>query len=144
MMVLLLIMTVGMILFGYLFMWRIDNFLGRGGIIDSPQGRTNRGVLLYGAPEVSRKITEAGIKCKTLTDLAFPEDEYYSALFALSWDDDKNLTICHAAKHADPGILVIARCNLPELSGVYEAAGVNKLLNAGEPIEELLTKLWGI
>lgn len=141
--VLLFITAIGVILIGYLAMCRLDHFLERGGILDSPQGRANQGVLVYGAPDVAEKIHKTGMKCKNLTALAFPEDGVYSALFALSSDDRGNLAICHAAKHADPEITIIARCSAPELRGVFEALGATRLLGTGEPIDALLAELWG-
>ncbi|MEA4933787.1 MAG: NAD-binding protein [Lawsonibacter sp.] len=140
---LLFITTLGVILLGYLVMCRLDNFLERGGILDSPQGRVNQGVLVYGAPDVAEKINRAGMKCRNLAALPFPEDGLYSALFALSGDDRGNLAICHAAKHADPGITIIARCSAPELRGVFETMGANRLLGTDESIDALLAELWG-
>lgn len=142
--VLLIITTLGVILLGYLVMCRLDNFLEEGGILDSPQGRANQGVLVYGAPDVTEKINRAGMKCRNLTTPTFPEDGFYSALFALSGDDRGNLAICHAAKHTDPGITIIARCNAPELRDVFETMGANRLLGTGEPIDALLAELWGV
>lgn len=141
--VLLIIASIGVILLGYLVMCRLDNFLERGGIPDSPKGRANQGVLVYGAPDVAEKINRSGMKCKNLTTLPFPEDGFYSALFALSGDDRGNLAICHAAKRADPGITIIARCSAPELRGVFETMGANRLLATGEPIDALLAELRG-
>ncbi len=142
--VLLTITTLGSLLLGYLVMCRLDNFLERGSILDSPQGRANQGVLVYGAPDVAEKIHRTGMKCKNLATLAFPEDGFYSALFALSSDDRSNLALCSAAKRADPGITMIARCNAPELRSVFQAVGVSRLLGTDEPIDVLLAELWGV
>jgi hypothetical protein len=142
--ILLVISTLGVVVLVFFVMLRLDNFLGKGGILDGPQGRANQGVLLYGAPDAKEKICRMGLKCTTLTMLSFPEDGFYSALLALSRDDNGNIALCHAAKRSDPGIVIIARCNAPEQRGVYEAVGVNRLLDAGEPIDGLLTELWGI
>lgn len=141
--VLLLITAIGVVLLGYLVMCHLDHFLERGGILDSPQGRANQGVLVYGAPDVAEKIHKAGMKYKILTALTFPEDGLYSAVFALSSDDRGNLAICDAAKRADPEITIIARCSAPELRGVFETMGVHRLLGTGESIDTLLAELWG-
>lgn len=142
--ILLIISTLGVMLLGYVVMLRLDNFLAKGGVLDGPHRRANRGILLYGAPDAKERICRMGLKCTTLTMLSFPEDGFYSALLALSRDDGGNIAICHAAKCSDPGIAIIARCNAPELRDVYEAVGANRLLDAGEPIDGLLTELWGI
>jgi hypothetical protein len=143
MVVLLIITALGTILLGHLVMRRLDLFIDRGGITDSPQGRINRGMLVYGAPDAAEKMQKAGIKCALLTTSDFPEDGFFSALLALSADDLGNLAVCGAAKRADPGIYIIARCNSPELRGVFEAAGAKRLLCAGEPIEGLLAEMRG-
>ena len=142
--VLLGIASLGIILLGYLIMCRVDKFLERGGILDSPQGRANQGILVYGAPDVVKKIHKRGMSCRTLTTLTFPEDGLYSALFALSGDDCGNLAVCHAAKRADPGITIVARCSTPQMRDAFKAAGVHKVLDAGEPIDGLLAELWSV
>ncbi|KAF5031577.1 hypothetical protein DSECCO2_626290 [anaerobic digester metagenome] len=142
--VLLIITTVGVILLGYLVMCRLDNFLERGGILDSAQGRANQGILIYGAPDVAEKIQKIGMKSKNITTLSFPEDGFYSALIAISANDQDNLAICYAAKQADSGITIITRCNTPKLRNAFQAIGADRLLNANEPIDALLAELWGV
>lgn len=142
--VLLIITTVGVILLGYLVMCRLDNFFERGGILDSPQGRANQGVLIYGAPDVAERIQKIGMKSKNLTTLSFPEDGFYSALFAISDNDQDNLAICYAAKQADPGIAIIARYNTAKVRSTFEAIGADSLLNVNEPVDTLLAELWGV
>lgn len=141
--ILLAVTTVGLLTLGYFVMRRLDDFIERGGILDSPQGRVNQGILIYGAPEVEEKIHKIGMKCKILTDPVFPEDGLYSALFALSQDDRGNLALCHMARQADPGITIIARCSAPNLQGVFKTMGVSRLLGAGEPVDLLLAELGG-
>ncbi|QAT49449.1 hypothetical protein EQM14_06480 [Caproiciproducens sp. NJN-50] len=141
---LLIISMLGIILLGYVIMSRIDHFIEKGGIVDSPQGRENQGVLVYGAPEAVSRIQKAGMNCRTLTDPIFPKDGLYSVFFILSGDDQINLVLCRAAKDFDPGIFVIARCNDPELSEIFEVAGANRLLRLDESVDSLLAELRGI
>ncbi|HWP51890.1 MAG TPA: hypothetical protein VN626_09385 [Clostridia bacterium] len=142
--VLLAIAALGTFLIGYLAVRRLDLFLERGSFLDTPQGRANEGVLVYGAPDVVYKIKKSGLKCRTLLSPTFPADGFYSALFALSGDDNKNLAICRAAQCADPGIYIIARCNAPEMRIFFEATGARQLLEAGESLDILLAELWGV
>lgn len=141
---LLIISMLGMILLGYVIMCRIDRFIEKGGIIDSPQGRENQGTLVYGAPEAILKIQKAGMKCRTLMNPIFPEDGLYSAFFILSGDDQINLVLSRAAKKFDPGIFVIARCNDPKLIDIFGAAGADRVLRLDEPIDSLLAEIRGI
>ncbi|WZL79254.1 NAD-binding protein [Eubacteriales bacterium mix99] len=139
----LIIVSAGVVMLGYLVMCRIDHFIERGGILESPQGRANQGVLVYGAPDVAEKINKMGMKCRNITAQSYPEDGCYSILFALSDEDKDNLAICHDAKSTDPGIAIVARCNTPNLRDIFINEGVDRLLSAGEPIDSLLTELWG-
>lgn len=86
---LLTVTIIGTGLLGFFIMQRFDHFIEEG-ILYSPQGRVNQGILLYGAPGIAAKIHKSGIKCKVLLLPEFPEDGLYSALFALSWDDCSN------------------------------------------------------
>jgi len=142
--ILLAVTTAGLLVLGFFVMRRMDNFIERGGILDSPQGRVNQGILLFGAPAVEEKIHKIGMKCKILTEPIFPEDGLYVALFALSQDDKKNLSLCHMARQADPGITMIARCSAPNLQGVFEAMGVSRLLGPEESVDPLLAELGGV
>lgn len=142
--VLLILATLGAFLLSYYIMHRLDLFFKKDSFLDGPQGRANQGVLVYGAPDVVAKIKKSGMKCSALMTLSFPEDGLYSALFAFSGDDLKNLEICHAAKYADPGIYIIARCNAPDLRKVFEDAGADRLLSAGESVDVLLAEMRGI
>lgn len=142
--VFLIIMLLCIFILGYLVMCRLDNFFDKGGIIDSPKRRENQGVMVYGASDVAQKIRNFGIKCRVLTEPVFPNDGYYSALFALSSDDGNNLLICSATKQEEPGVCVIVRSNSSQSDEVFKTAGVNFILGPGEPIDGLLTEMWGI
>lgn len=141
--VLLTVAILGTVLLGFLLMRSLDRFLEEGGIGDSGRSRANQGMLVYGAPDVAEKMHRHGMKCTVLGTPCFPDDGYYSALLALSREDGENLAVCHAARRADPGITMIARCSAPELRAVFQDAGVNRLLDAGESVDSLLTELWG-
>jgi len=140
---LLMIAALGMIALGYLVMSRIDRFIENGGFVDSQQGRANRGVLVYAAPEMVIQMQKAGMKCTAIDTPNFPEDGFYSAVFALSRNDRENLAICRAAKRFDLGIYMVARCSEPELYEAFEAAGIHRILNAGESAYSLLAELRG-
>ncbi len=142
--ILLMIAAVGLIALGYLIMYRIDRFIGSGGVLDSPQGRANCGVLLYGAPEIALQIQKMGMKCTLMENPVFPDKGFYSAVFALSAGDPGNLTVCRAAKRTDPSIYMVARCNEPELREAFEAAGVDYVLGGEETVDSFLAELRGI
>lgn len=135
--------SLGMLVLGYLVMRRIDSFLERGGIIDSPQGRAHRGVLVYGPPALIPKIERAGLPCKMLAEPSFPDEYRYAALFILSENDSANFALLVAAKRADPDIFVIVRANARELREAFGNAGANRVICEGESLESLLAELTG-
>lgn len=141
--ILLIVCTLGIIILGFAVMRHIDHFIAHGGIIDSPQGRANQGVLVYGAQGIADILQKHGVKYRVLAEPFFPDDGYYSSLFALSSNDDNNLIICHAANQADSGIYIVARCNAFLLREIYADAGANYILGADESIDTLLVELWG-
>ncbi|MEA4921087.1 MAG: NAD-binding protein [Clostridiaceae bacterium] len=141
--ILLIIVIVGTAFLGYRLMDRIDLFIQSGGIAESSPGRTNRGALVFGEPDIAGKIQNAGIKCNILTEPNFPEDGFFCALFALSLNDENNLAICCTAKKRDPEIFIIARCNAPALKDSYKALGADRILSGGESVNTLLSELGG-
>ena len=141
--ILLIITALGVGLVGYFVMRRIDRYVDGGNILDSPEGRQNCGVLVYGAPDAVSGIQKAGLRCNELKETAYPADGLYAALFALSGDDRANLVLVQAAKRADPGIYILARCNAPELRPVFEAAGASSLIGEGEPVAPLIAQFGG-
>ncbi|MPM37539.1 hypothetical protein SDC9_84157 [bioreactor metagenome] len=129
--------------FGYYVVAGVDRFLARGGIADSPQGRANKGILVYGSPQTAAGIQKAGMKYRVIESLPIPEDGNYSALFALSEDDFGNLAVCKAARRLDPGIYMVARCGTEELRSSFVETGVTLLLSQSEPVEPLLAGIIG-
>lgn len=139
---LLIISIIGTILFGYFIICRISKSIESGRFIDSPQGRANHGILVYGVADVAKKISEHGIKCQIVTDLVIPENGFFSALFALSANDMDNLMICCAAKKADPDIYIIAWCNDVQHDKIFIEVGASYVLSPHETIDGLLSELW--
>jgi hypothetical protein len=129
--------------FGYYVVTGVDRFIARGGITDSPPGRGNQGILVYGPPQAAADIQKTGMKYRVIQSLPIPEDGYYSALFALSEDDFGNLAVCKAAKRLDPGIYMVARCGTENLRSSFEEAGVTLLLGQSEPVEALVAGMFG-
>lgn len=138
----LIISMLGISVFGYFVVAAVDRFLARGGIADSPQGRANKGILVYGSPQAAAGIHKAGMKYRVIESLPIPEDGNYSALFALSEDDFGNLAVCKAAKRLDPGIYMVARCGTEELRSSFEESGIT-LLGQSERVDTLLAGILG-
>lgn len=144
MMVLLSVATLGLIVFGYFVMCRLDSFIERGGFAGDTLGRANYGALVYGSPKAVASIQKAGIVCRQLEMPTFPDDGPYSAFFVLSQDDCENLALCYSAKRADSGIYVVARCNTPVLYRAFEAAKADRILASEEQVDALFADFGGV
>lgn len=143
--VLLVITALGILLLGYLIMRRIDNFIAGGGFVESWEGRKKMGVLIFGSHAAACAALNAGIQCTELTEPALPQDNgYYSAIFLLSEQESENLVLCRAVHREDPDLLIIVRCADTRLKEVYTKLGACHILSPDEPVEAMLSELWGI
>ncbi len=140
---LLIIGIVSFLGFVYFMMCCLDDFIERGGIIDSPQGRSNKGVVIYGSIDIVEKLKKIGINYCHLKDPVFPEDGFYLMIFVLSPDDGKNLSLCLDARHSDPDIYIVAQCNRPYLQNVFKDVGANYIINPDDSIDRILLEIWG-
>lgn len=59
MIVLLIIVLIGVIFYGYFLMGRLDQFIERGGFIKEPEASKEKEILLYGEPETIDTISHA-------------------------------------------------------------------------------------
>jgi len=143
MMLLGILTAAAVLLLGFWLMKRIDDLMASGRIVDCEAARINCGALVYAAPEIHKYLCKAGIRCVTLTRPQYPDEGFYSALFALSESDLDNLALCRAAKEHDLGVYIVARCCDAALYGVYRDIGVDRILRAGEPEGAIAAELWG-
>jgi hypothetical protein len=142
---LLVITALGIIILGYLIMRRIDSFIADGGFIDSREGRRKMGVLIFGSHAAACAALNAGIQCTELVEPALPQNNgYYSAIFILSEHESENLALCRAAHQEDPDLCIIVRCADSRLKEVYTKLGACHVLSPDEPVEAMLSELWGI
>lgn len=137
--------ALGIIILGYMIMRRIDNFITDGGFVDSREGRRKMGVLIFGSHAAACAALSAGIQCTELTEPALPQDNcYYSAILVLSERESENLALCRAARQEDPDICIIVRCADSRLKEVYAELGACHIFSPDEPVEAMLSQLWGI
>ncbi len=137
--------ALGIIILGYVMMRRIDNFIADGGFVDSREGRRRMGVLIFGSHAAVSAALNAGIQCTELTEPVLPQDNgYYSAILVLSEYESENLALCRAAHQEDPDICIIVRCADSRLKEVYTKLGACRIFTPGEPVETMLSQLWGI
>lgn len=140
---LLIIGIVSFLIFVYFMMCCLDDFIERGGIVDSPQGRFNHGVLIYGSIEIIEKLKIFGVNYRQLISPVFPEDGYYLMIFSMSPDDEKNLSLCLEARHSDPDIYIVAQCRSPYLYNAFKDVGADYIINSEDSIDRILSEIWG-
>jgi hypothetical protein len=134
---------ISFLIFVYFMMCCLDNFIGRGGIIDSPQGRFNHGVLIYGSKDIIEKLKKFDVNYRYLINPVFPDDGFYLMIFSMSPDDEKNLSLCLEARHSDPDIYIVAQCRSPYLHNVFKDVGANCIINSDDSIDGILSEIWG-
>lgn len=143
----LIVTTVGILLFGYYIAGRLDRVhkvQKHSGQPVSLKRRANRGILICGSKDLVLQLEKADVRC-TETDgesALFPEDVCYSALFALSGDDRKNIRLCRMARNADSDIYILARCAQSGNRYFYEEAGADRILMPDESPQEALSGLF--
>lgn len=143
----LIITTIGILLFGYY----IAKRLGRTGKAGKPAmdmtlvpaRRINRGILVFGADDLAGKLADAGIRCtKAETENGlFSGSDCYSALFALSDNDWENIALCRRAREKDSSIYILARCSQDNNRSFFEEAGTDRVLMPDESAESALGSL---
>lgn len=127
--VVLIISTLGVLLLGYLVMIRLDRFLSGTRETKLPPEKTRVTALVFGGTaELYAQLEREGISYRKTSRPELPDFTAFSTFLALSNDDLDNLTACNRAKHAMPGISVIALCNdSMYMDMYYETAGAGVL-----------------
>lgn len=142
---LLIISTLGVLLLGYMVMIRLDRFLSGGHETKLPLERVRVAVVVFGGnAELFRLLDREGITYRTTSRPELPDGTAFSMFLALSNDDLDNLTACNRAKHAAPGIKIIALCNDNTYMDMYSAAAGAGVLRGMPSAGDILLVMKGI
>lgn len=144
--VLLAIVSVGLLLYGYLLMCRLDRFLARGGIITEPKAAAEKEILLYGSREtlatLRPALEDANITYACASEPGAEDATAYRWIGAFSDDDAENLLFCLSAKKKNNGIRTMAKCNDTTYETVFRRMGVTAILRS-VCADEVLARLRG-
>lgn len=147
MIVLLVIVSIGILLYGYFLMDRLDQFIEQGGFIQDPEVPKEKEILLYGEPEtideISHALDAAAITHDFTAEPIIKDGMIYHWIGAFSKDDVDNLLICLSAKRKNSGIRTMARCNNTIYENVFKQTDITMIFQNDIPINQILACLRG-
>ncbi len=147
MIALLVIASIGVILYGYMLMSRLDRFMERGGFAGQPKVALEREILLYGEPEttdvIGLALDNAAITYDSASSLEIKDGATYRWVGAFSKDDERNLLICLLAKRKYESIRMMAKCNDMTYDNIFRQAGVTVIFTSDIVPDRILACLRG-
>jgi len=147
MIALLIVTTIGVILYGYVLMNRIDRFIEQGGFAPGLRKITQREILLYGEPEtlntIGLALKRAAISYDYLNELEIKDGVTYRWVGAFSRDDESNLLICMLVKRNDDKIRMMAKCNDMVYESIFRQMGVTVIFQNEVSPDRILACLRG-
>lgn len=149
MIALLIITSVGVILYGYMLMGRMDRFMERGGFAGELKSIAvlEREILLYGGRKTIDAITsaleDAAITYDHTNELEIKDEVTYHWVGAFSKDDESNLFICMLAKRKNESIRMMAKCNDMVYENIFRQMGVTVIFQNDISPKRILACLRG-
>lgn len=147
MIVLVIVVSVGVLLYGYLLMQRLDRFIERGGFAKEPDEPAEMDILLYGElemlDEMRRALDDARVRYDLTAEPEVPDAAAYRWIAALSKDDESNLLVCLAARRKNNGIRTMAKCNDRVYEDVFRQTGITVVLHGDATVHRILACLKG-
>ena len=139
---LLIVVTLGVFLFGYVMVKRFDTFVDSGGIPYSPEVREKKGILIHGSPDAVRAAKKHNVLYAELKNAEFPKDGccFSTALF-LSDNEADNLRLCREARAYDPDVYIIVKCLDMRMKEVYYDCGASYIVSPEESADKLLAEI---
>jgi hypothetical protein len=132
----------GIIMFGFIIMRQIDNFIEDGGLGDNTQTPPKNGILLFGEQtfirDISSRLSVKNILYYIINEPDISENFNFSIIIAISDNDIDNLLLCNKAKHICPDVLTITRCNDLIYKNVFEDVGINYILTGPLTSDDVL------
>jgi hypothetical protein len=151
MFVLFVIVSVGVILYGYFLMSRLDRFIERGCFGTLPEHpvepSVEKEILLYGdretIEEIRQALDQASITYDGTTEPEISEGIYYHWIGAFSDDDGNNLLICLLAKRKNGQVRTMAKCNNSIYERIFRQTGITVILQNDVPPSRIIACLKG-
>lgn len=144
---LLIIVSVGIILYGYLLMCRLDCFIERGGFTKESDASKEKEILLYAEKEIIDEIKlvldNADVTYDCTTEPEIKDSTIYHWIGAISNDDANNLLICLSAKRRNSSVCTIAKCNNIIYESIFRQMGITIILKNSVSANQIRTCLRG-
>ena len=147
MVILFALMSLGILLFGYYIMSRIDAFLQHDSFIDNPNRQNEPVLLIYTTKKTDPllatllpRLYRQKVRFLIVFDPHVPFKANVYAVLAISGSDIDNLLLCREAKHRFAEVYTIARCHDPLYRHFFQEAGINRILT-GDASDSLFTYL---
>ena len=115
----LVISMIGVFVFGYILIGRVDSFLEKGGFSGFSGDTVRKDVLVFSSSE--KQNNEAESMISSLTDLSLsydivqrpqiPDKCSYDIVLTISGNDMDNLMLCATAKRVYTKVFTLAKCN---------------------------------
>ncbi len=141
---------IGVLLLGYFLMDRLDKSLRNGTIVSKEQATRKQRVAALVMPpnssivnQISQWLMDKDISFIVVDDEYIPYNIDYQYSMAFSDNDLKNLLFSETARHENPEVIMIARCNNPIYHRIYTDIGVQKIFNGKVSQQDLALFLKG-
>ena len=147
MIVLLVIVSIGILLYGYVLMCRLDRFFEGGGFAQAPRAPLHKEILLYGEQPVMDEIRHMLDDQHILYDCTgqpdISQEVVYRWIGAFSKDDADNLLICMMGKRRNSAVRTIAACNDSLYEKVFRQMGISIVVRDGVQASRIIDFIKG-
>jgi hypothetical protein len=130
--VLMIIVLIGVILFGFVVMRSLDLALNHMNEIQNTVLDSEKAVLVlssdHDADEWIQVLSTNKISFQKIHDPDLSDLKRFSVVLALSDKDLDNLLLCNKAKHANEKIFTVARCNNYIYKSIFIQQGIDRIV----------------
>lgn len=129
--VLIVVSGIGVLLYGYFLMDKLDDYLNGGGFSGAPQAWESKGILIFSdlpdKMELQPLLQAASYSHAVVDSPALPPRSVYRAVFALSANDLDNILLCMLAQKAHSTVTV-ALCNDKQYLRIFQEYPIDKVV----------------
>lgn len=145
--IVLIIVTIGIVLYGYLLMHRIDRFFDEQPMGEKPLDLSQKDVLLFGNPEdlktLCQQLGMASLSFDCVDEPKLCAHTIYRFVGAFSCSDIDNLQLCASAKRDQEDIRIVAKCNDLIYENIYKHTGASLVLRKDAECSQIFSFIEG-
>ena len=140
----LIIPLLGLMGFYYYLLSKLDRFVSRADTLYKADALSYKDILVYkGAPEVIAMLASNHIQFDLIECFDIPKLCCYKTVLGISDNDLDNLLICKTAKHFDPCVQTLAKCNFKMYQALFSCEEIDAVVQDAQQIEAIL-KEWEV